>query len=202
MFRKIIAVEGPSAYHPAHILEGTNIEIDNLTEGYAYVSDYHPNVKRAIFIGEFVVIDNSIDEDTKISDQIIDGKKVYNYQIYVYSDEGPIPHFHVIDSSNNTKKNTVNGHSDKDVCICIYKPIYFSHGSHMSVLNSRELKALDTFLRTGYDGTTYWDCISLLWKINNPKMVRDYPQNYPQTKETNKQPDYKNMASDTFISNR
>ena len=202
MFKKIIETEGPSMYHPTHILEGTNIEVDNLTEGYAYVSDYHPNVKRAIFIGEFTVTDSTIDEDVKISDQITDGKKTYNYQIYVYSNEGPIPHFHVIDVTNNTKKNTTSSHSNKDACICIYKPVYFSHGSHTSTLNSKELKVLDTFLRTGYDGTTYWDSICFLWKINNPNMVRDYPQHYPQTKEANKQPDYTRISSSTFVSNR
>ena len=55
--------------------------------------------------------------------------------IYVYSNEGTIPHFHII------PKNGIG-----ESCICIYEPFYFNHCSKQMQLNSKQRKLLDDWM--------------------------------------------------------
>lgn len=132
---------------------------------------------KEIIIGEFSINIEILDEDN-ISNHISYKKKTLNYRISVYSNEGPIPHFHISDTTNN---------KGIDTCICIFAPMYFIHGNHSSILNNEELKILNKFLQSNYDDNeTYWDHIVYTWDKNNPGNKRKYPQ----FRYTNKQPDY------------
>ena len=185
MERKIIKVPGPSSIHLSSVLESNGAEVSGyFPDGVVYESKYHSNgnYKSITLVGEFSVNydENDLLEDTKITDQIEYRKKTFNYQIYVYSDEGPIPHFHIKGKGNDT-----------DCCICIFEPRYFDHGTHVTTLNNKELKALDGFLRSQrFSGTTYWESIYNAWYIDNP----DNYKKYPQLMLTKVQPDYTHMV--------
>lgn len=188
MIEKIIQVPSVSEYHTDGITESTHINVSGPLEDKIYISEFHSDSTNVTFIGEFSVEEDSIDENkSPIFDQIIDKKKILNYQIFVYNNEGPIPHFHVIDLSGNNRY--------KDVCICIYSANYFSHGKHNDILNNKELKILDNFLRVSMgEKITNWDYISFVWKNNNPEMVKKYPNFYKTI-----QPNYTNIS--TFVEN-
>ena len=79
--------------------------------------------------------------------------------IYVYSNEGTIPHFHIIPK---------NGKSE--ICICIFEPFYFNHGSKQLRLNSKQRKILDDWLEqqsTIAPEVTNWRLICISWETGN-----------------------------------
>ena len=79
--------------------------------------------------------------------------------IYIYSNEGTIPHFHII-PKNNTG----------ECCICIFEPFYFNHGSKQLRLNSKQRKILDNWMNErskSFPEITNWILISRLWSIGN-----------------------------------
>lgn len=79
--------------------------------------------------------------------------------IYVYSNEGAIPHFHII------PKNGIG-----ESCICIYEPLYFNHGSKQLRLNSKQRKILDDWLEqqsTIAPEVTNWRLICISWETGN-----------------------------------
>jgi len=202
MLEKIVLTHGTSEYHLDGITESTGLNVSGPIKDYVYVSESHSNSKNITFIGEFTFEDDIVVENNSpLFNQITYKKKTYNYQIYIYDSEGPIPHFHVVDITNNSRSG--NGNRYKDVCICIYSANYFSHGKHDDKFNNKELKALDSFLRTSLDqNNTKWDYIRLVWKNNNPDMVQKYPQYYLSENDPNNkpiQPDYTNITS--FVQN-
>lgn len=97
--------------------------------------------------------------------------------IEVWPDEGQIPHFHII------TKNKIKW----ECCIEIFRPRYFSHGSKQGTLSNKQLKILDDWLRSPYNGNylradTIWDAIAGLWELQgNP--TKNFINNA-------KQPDY------------
>ena len=79
--------------------------------------------------------------------------------IYIYSNEGTIPHFHII------PKNNVG-----ECCVCIFEPFYFNHGSKQLRLNSKQRKMLNNWMneRSYADSRlTNWDAIVFVWKVGN-----------------------------------
>ena len=79
--------------------------------------------------------------------------------IYVYSNEGTIPHFHII------PKNGIG-----ESCICIYEPLYFNHGGKQLRLNSKQRKILDDWLEqqsTIAPEVTNWRLICISWETGN-----------------------------------
>ena len=98
--------------------------------------------------------------------------------IYVYSNEGTIPHFHII------SKNGIG-----ESCICIYEPFYFNHGSKQMQLNSKQRKLLDDWMYLKpslFPEINNWELISRLWQIDNGNKY--IPKNPAK-------PNYRNMIS-------
>ena len=98
--------------------------------------------------------------------------------IYVYSDEGTIPHFHIIPK---------NGSSE--CCVCIYEPLYFNHGNKQLQLNSKQRKILNKWLKSEFKynkKVTNWEVISTAWIIGNGDK---YAPNLPS------QPNYTNLVN-------
>ena len=90
-------------------------------------------------------------------------RKILDYEIYVYTNEGPIPHFHM----KNTQTN-------KDCCIKICSCEYFNHKKdHQffdTVLNVKEKKDLVEFLNKKLKKypISYYNFICMTWESNNP----------------------------------
>lgn len=102
-------------------------------------------------------------------------------EIYVYADEAPIPHFHLI--SKDKKFET---------CICIFEPLYFLHGSKTGTLNSKQRKHLNNWMnevsRFTQDKLNNWEVIKLAWILNNGTKFKEVIRNYPQ-------PNYSDMVN-------
>lgn len=79
--------------------------------------------------------------------------------IYVYNNEGNIPHFHI-------KKV-----GKQDCCIKILTNEYFIHPKHSTTLSRNELKLLIDFLNSKENNETYWSLIIKEWnKQSNIKV--------------------------------
>lgn len=84
--------------------------------------------------------------------------KIGECQVYVYSNEGIIPHFHLIAKDGN------------ESCICIYEPLYFNHGRKTMRLNSKQRKELDNWLNEpniDNEAMSNWESINAAWKLGN-----------------------------------
>lgn len=108
------------------------------------------------------------------------GKRIGACKVYVYPNEGPVPHFHLLSESN-----------DFESCICIYSNNYFDHGSKIGILNSKQRKELNDWLKSDaseYSTVkgTYWDLIAVAWRMNNGDKYIPKVQ---------KMPDYLNLAN-------
>ena len=96
-------------------------------------------------------------------------------KIYVYSNEGNIPHFHI------------NGKGWKS-CIKIYEPKYFIHGDYTQTFSSKQRKILNSYLHqrnNTYSGTN-WEYISYVWKLRGNPII-NIPENPIQ-------PDYTKLS--------
>lgn len=97
------------------------------------------------------------------------------FSVRVYSGEGDIPHFHIVDVQNGN-----------ETCIRIDVPEYFLHGDKTFTLNSKQKKKLIEFLNTVSEyeedcGKTYYELIWEEWNRNNrehripkPEVIPDY----------------------------
>ena len=99
------------------------------------------------------------------------------FLINVYSGEGNIPHFHII-----------NNQTREEGCIKIQSAEYFSHGSKIMELNSKEKKELQKFLETKSpyeegDGKTYYMLIWEEWNRNNRENRIPRPTSIPNYRE-------------------
>ena len=85
--------------------------------------------------------------------------KLGELKILVYTNEGTIPHFHLKSSSSNW-----------ETCIELLKPKYFHYGKKNKVLNSKQCRELDDFMRSPnkiYDILSNWKACLFLWSIGN-----------------------------------
>lgn len=133
--------------------------------------------KDSIFVGT-INFDETINE---IGIGLLSLKSLGECNIYVYANEGTIPHFHIISRSENF-----------ECCICIYEPLYFDHGYKAGKLNAKQRKQMNNWLKKKYNTLqkeTNWEMIKLYWKANNPS------NNKYNIQETNTQPDYTNMEN-------
>ena len=87
--------------------------------------------------------------------------------IYVYNNEGEIPHFHIISKNN-----------DWECCVEIYKPLYFDHGIQQRNLNNKQCKLLDKWMskRSTILPVSNWDMIGALW-ITSENPTINIPSN-------------------------
>lgn len=76
------------------------------------------------------------------------------------NDPGNIPHFHIVDKATLGR--------DFHTCIKIETPEYFHHEGKEDVLNSKQRKNLNDFLKNKNDlGVTNWKYLVTTWNINN-----------------------------------
>ena len=129
-------------------------------------------------IDDFVT--NEIEEVTISTNEI---SKVGVVKISVYGGEGPVPHFHIEGK-------------DFSCCVCIFDNRYFDHGIHQDILNTKQLKELDRFMRDKSsinEKLTNWEAAKFIWEAANIEnnddisMVLRYKLEY---KNKTKQPDY------------
>lgn len=76
------------------------------------------------------------------------------------NDSGNIPHFHIVDKATLGR----NFHT----CIKIETPEYFHHEGKEDVLNSKQRKNINDFLKNKNElGVTNWKYLVTTWNINN-----------------------------------
>lgn len=76
------------------------------------------------------------------------------------NDPGNIPHFHIVDKATLGR--------DFHTCIKIETPEYFHHEGKEDVLNSKQRKNLNDFLKNKNElGVTNWKYLVTTWNINN-----------------------------------
>lgn len=94
-------------------------------------------------------------------------------EIHIYSNEGPISHFHITDK---TGKNTL-------ACICLTSARYFDHGKYKGKLTSKQKKKLNNFLRDKPDnfyGLSRWEAMCIGWDTANKNyQIKNAPKNQP-----------------------
>lgn len=94
------------------------------------------------------------------------------YEVYVNTnDSGKIPHFHYRDANDWNKFHT---------CIRIDCPEYFHHEGKSDVLNSKQKRALQRFMKSKVSLNRYkdkfsnnWELICFMWDINNSDIQID-----------------------------
>ena len=81
-------------------------------------------------------------------------------KIYVYSNEGNIPHFHI------------NGKGWKS-CIKIYEHKYFIHKDYTQTFSSKQRKILNNYLhqKTDIYSGTNWEYICYVWKLRGNPII-------------------------------
>lgn len=87
------------------------------------------------------------------------------------NDPGNVPHFHMVD------KVTLG--RDFHTCIKIESPEYFHHEGKEDVLNGKQRKNLNDFLKNKNElGVTNWKYLVTTWNINNSnkKVDKDITQ--------------------------
>lgn len=117
-------------------------------------------------------------EAIKLKNELLDEKllnemarigEVDDLAVYIRSGEGPIAHFHIMDS------NALG--SLFHTCIRIEEPKYFHHTGKEDILNSREIKELIKFLnlpnRSKRFSGTNWNRVVDEWNTNNPNFEID-----------------------------
>ena len=92
-------------------------------------------------------------------------KKYSNCKLYVYGNEGQIPHFHIFN----------NDHSF-DTCICLHKAMYFVHKNihrKSEKLSTYQKIILQEYLNSTIPehGTTIWKEMMIFWKGANENCV-------------------------------
>ena len=133
---------------------------------------YYLELRRIYIIGEIDFSTNYLNEinigDNKTSPTFpnsFNGK----CKVEVYNDEGKyIPHFHIT-------------FIDKKLSCCIYifENRFFTHGIHKDILNKKDWKTLDAWLRAKHNRYPYytnWEYIVYTWNMiynlsNDPKQL-------------------------------
>lgn len=107
--------------------------------------------------------------------------------IYVYGNEGSVPHFHIVNPKNK----------DEIACIGIFEAKYFNHQADTTAksLDKKVLKALDKTLRQTYKNSpdtnyTNWNHIKDVW-IQQNGISRGYAN-----KVVDVQPDYSKTSGE------
>ena len=105
-----------------------------------------------LLIGE-INFENEILDEQKLGDLNLKSK-LGTCGIYVYNNEGQIPHFHIKSKSG-----------DWECCVEIYKPLYFNHRSKQGKLNNKQCELLDIWMnkKSTLLPVSNWDMIDALW---------------------------------------
>lgn len=100
-------------------------------------------------------------------------------KIYVYSNEGKIPHFHIIPKKGG-----------EECCVCIYQPYYFNHEIEQVQLNSKQRKILNEWLNQPSKlepVISNWKIVSGFWQTGN--------EDDPNVPENPVQPNYNDLKN-------
>ena len=119
------------------------------------------------FIGELDLdLGNEILDEHKLGDTDLK-YKLWTCGIYVYNNEGQIPHFHI---KSKDKK--------WECCVEIYRPMYFNHGSKQGKLNNKQCELLDEWMskKSTLLPVTNWDMIDALW-VTSQNPTTNIPPN-------------------------
>lgn len=121
---------------------------------------------------------NSVEEAVDID---LDGKgkrRIGKCKLFVYGNEGPIPHFHIVKN-----KKTV-------CCVCLYLPLYFHHKLDEIDLSGDQKVLLDMFLRRD----NLWKTLSDAWRSAYEDSLKIYCQTNNLDINNLTQPDYTTMV--------
>lgn len=106
---------------------------------------------------------NEIDDITgEVKEHLLEMSEIGRldkYKIQVFSNEGPIPHFHFYHPATQLKG-----------CIKINEPEYFFHGKYTDVLPENVVQELNAWLNKPYKRfpqITNYEQIRLAWSENN-----------------------------------
>ena len=80
---------------------------------------------------------NKIFKEQQLYPDLNLGSGLGSCKVWVYTNEGPVPHFHIINKSKKFES-----------CICLITNKYFSHGSKIDILNNRQLKLLNKYMKS------------------------------------------------------
>ena len=111
-------------------------------------------------VGFFRVYYNVLCEDALGSFKP-DNNRLY---VKVYSNEGPIPHFHIM-----TKDKSF------ETCVRLDSAKYFNHGHIKGKLNTKQIKALVSFLNKKspkHNGKTIFEIIVMAWNISTDNKTK------------------------------
>lgn len=97
------------------------------------------------------------------------GKKIGTCRVFVYNNEGPIPHFHI--ENNNGFK----------CCVMLFDNRYFSHGSKTDTLSNKQCKLLDEWLSSKsilpfFNNITNWETLVAYW-VSEQNPMKLIPKN-------------------------
>ena len=107
-------------------------------------------------------------------------KKMGKCEVHVYSNEGPVPHFHLKSNNGN------------EICICIFDNRYFTHGKYTGTLSSIQRKQLNDWLNQPlkFDPRiNNWESIRITWFQSN-----NTPDYLFKKYNSIKQPDYSDIV--------
>lgn len=87
------------------------------------------------------------------------------FEVYVHSNEGMIPHFHVWDTSTSG--------NEFHTCIYFKEAKYFEHHGKTSRFNAKDRKDLIEFLKSKPTKPRgpfedYWHLLVFMWSVSNP----------------------------------
>ena len=99
--------------------------------------------------------------DEKHSEEIARIGYVDDFEVFICTDDGNIPHFHSRD--RNTKGEIFH------TCIRLDSPKYFHHTGKENILSDKQKKDLMIFLSeiNKYSKSTNWKTLIALWNMNN-----------------------------------
>lgn len=108
--------------------------------------------------------------------EMIEAGRFENYRVCVYANEGPVPHFHFYQNSEDTQGG----------CIRLDRAEFFPHGSHQATVGGRVKKQICDWMKSphrqlGKYGLNNWQAMCIYWGDSNP--------NYPLP-ENLEMPDY------------
>jgi hypothetical protein len=143
----------------------------SINEGiYVLDESKKPKIPREIYIGSIWVSNDILLNEgqykRKLGEVDLKNKNGGVFTVYLKSDEGPNPHFHII--QNTDKKN--------ECCIMILDSMFFDHGTKTLIFDSLKVhNIINEFLnqpnKINNIPCTNWKYMlfSWIWALNNPK---------------------------------
>ena len=107
---------------------------EEYNNGYEPADD--PDYRDECIIGIIDFTDVLNEQEVQGTKRLDLGNQIGQCKVEVYSGEGDIPHFHIIGDNSNF-----------GTCIRIYSPEYFLHEKYKDILNNKQCKALNKWMK-------------------------------------------------------